>query len=110
MLKNGVAAQFQDPLFKRNKVPIRLYSPERSHHEDFLVLFNKLDAKFVMNIGWIDFKLLPATIRNNGDNRHRAGTSRDYGFCGSQNSSAENSATGIPAPRMKEGSTHVNHF
>ena len=115
MLERGTAAHHQDMwiafseqicILCQYKVPLWLYSPERSHSGGFLSLLNQDDADFANEIDWDALKTLQSAAKAIGDNRHRACTSRDYGFCGSQNSSAEHSPTGIPAPRMKEGTTH----
>ena len=117
-LKHGKGAHHQDQWsnfslhisrMKKFKIAIRVYSPTRSHWGDFLTLLNGPDAEFAMFIKWDALRNLrlavKAATKQVGDQRHKSGTSRDYGFCGSQNSSADGSATGIPAPRMKAGST-----
>ena len=102
-LHTGEAAHFQDMW---NKIPIRLYSPGKSHTGQFLTLVNQHDANFVDKIEWKMLKMLRSAAAMQGDNWHSPGTSQDYRFCGLQNSSADGSPRGIPVPRMKEGTTN----
>ena len=113
-LQTDEAAHFQDmwnnfkdniQMLKQHKIPMRLYSPGRSHFGGFLTLINRNNADFVETINWSTMKSLRLAACTQGDNWHSPGTSHDYGFCGSQNLSADGSPTGIPAPRMKEGTT-----
>ena len=120
LLQHGEGAHHQDQwsnfsryitLLKKYGMLLCIYSPTRSHWGEFIMLLNGPDAEFAKFIRWDALRNLclakTATSKQADDQQHKSGTSRDYGFCRSQNSSADGSSTGIPAPRLKADSTNL---